>query len=54
MVREAFFSILGNAIPDRLFRITVDARGNPTVDWEAIKPIYREAMKKPTTAGNIQ
>jgi len=42
------------AIPDRLFRITVDARGNPTVDWEAIKPIYREAMKKPTTIGNVQ
>jgi len=33
------------AAPDKLYRITVDARGNPTVDWEAIKPIYREAMK---------
>jgi hypothetical protein len=43
------------AVPERLFRITVDARGNPTVDWEPIKPIYREAMKKPAaTPGNVQ
>jgi hypothetical protein len=40
------------AVPDRLFRITVDARGNPTVDWEAIKPIYREALKGRGAAGN--
>ena len=43
------------ALPERLFRITVDARGNPTVDWEPIKPIYREAMKKsPASSPNIQ
>lgn len=35
--------------PDRLYRITVDARGNPTMTWEPIKPIYREAMRKPTS-----
>lgn len=34
------------AATDRLFRITLDASGNPTVDWEPIKPIYREAMRK--------
>jgi hypothetical protein len=42
------------AVPDRLFRITVDARGNPTVDWEPIKPIYREAMKGRAGNGNLQ
>jgi hypothetical protein len=31
---------------DRLYRITLDVSGNPSVDWEAIKPIYREAMRK--------
>jgi hypothetical protein len=30
-----------------LYRVTLDASGNPTVEWEAIKPIYREAMKRP-------
>ena len=34
------------AQPDRLYRVTLDASGNPSVDWEAIKPIYREAMRK--------
>lgn len=32
--------------PERLYRITVDARGNPTMTWEEIKPIYREALRK--------
>ena len=34
------------AQPDRLYRVTLDVSGNPSVDWEAIKPIYREAMRK--------
>jgi len=42
------------AVPERLYRITEDARANPTVDWEPIKPIYREAMKKAATTGNVQ
>jgi hypothetical protein len=36
------------AQPDRLYRVTLDVSGNPTVDWEPIKPIYREAMRKGT------
>ncbi len=36
--------------PDKLYRITVDARGNLTMDWEPVKPIYQEAMKKAVTA----
>jgi hypothetical protein len=47
-------AVFFRAVPDRLYRITEDARGNPTVDWEPIKPIYREAMKKPATTGNVQ
>ena len=43
------------AAPERLYRITVDTRGNATADWEAIKPIYREAMRKQqATTGNVQ
>ena len=42
------------AATDRLYRITVDARGNPTVDWETIKPIYREAMKSRAGNANVQ
>jgi hypothetical protein len=34
------------AQPDRLYRVTLDVSGNPTVDWEPIKPIYREAIRK--------
>jgi hypothetical protein len=42
--------------PDRLYRITLDVSGNPTLDWEPIKPIYREAMKKSGSAAttNVQ
>jgi hypothetical protein len=41
--------------PDRLYRITLDTSGNPTMDWEPIKPIYREAMKKSSSATtNVQ
>ncbi len=42
------------AMPERLFKITVDARGNPTVDWEAIKPIYREAMRNRSGTATVQ
>ena len=38
------------AQPDRLYRVTLDASGNPSVDWETIKPIYREAMRKANAA----
>jgi hypothetical protein len=36
--------------PDRVYRISIDAGGSPTVDWEPMPPIYREAMKKPGVA----
>jgi hypothetical protein len=42
------------ALPDRLYRITLDAGGSPTVDWEPMKSIYREAMKRPATANIAQ
>jgi hypothetical protein len=47
-------AVFFKAAPDKLYRITVDARGNPTVDWEPIKPIYREAMKGRVGGGNVQ
>jgi hypothetical protein len=47
-------AVFFKAAPDKLYRITVDARGNPTVDWEPIKPIYREAMKGRVGGGNFQ
>ena len=34
--------------PGRVYTVTVDAHGNPTLDWEPIKPILREAMKQTT------
>jgi hypothetical protein len=36
--------------PDHLYRITLDTAGNPTVDSEPIKPIYRQAMRKAAPA----
>jgi hypothetical protein len=29
----------------KVYTVSVDAHGNPTLDWEPIKPIIREAMK---------
>jgi hypothetical protein len=47
-------AVFFKAVPDRLFTITVDARGNPTVVGDPIKPIYREAMKKSATTSSVQ
>jgi hypothetical protein len=33
----------------KVYTVTVDAHGNPTVDWEAIKPILREALRSGTS-----
>jgi hypothetical protein len=33
----------------KVYTVTADAHGNPTVDWEAIKPILREALRSGTT-----
>jgi hypothetical protein len=41
------------AQPDRLYRVTLDASGNPSVEWEPIKPIYREAMRKAAGPGVV-
>jgi hypothetical protein len=41
------------AQPDRLYRVTLDVSGNPSVDWEPIKPIYREAMRKTMTPATV-
>jgi len=41
------------AQPDRLYRVTLDASGNPSVDWEPIKPIYREAMRKAAPGAGV-
>lgn len=40
--------------PDRVYRISIDAGGSPTVDWEPMPPIYREAMKKPVATTGPQ
>lgn len=44
------------AAPERLYRVTLDASGNPSLDWQPMPPIYREAMRRPATATapNIQ
>ncbi|HEY7120070.1 MAG TPA: hypothetical protein VH475_26015 [Tepidisphaeraceae bacterium] len=42
------------AMPERLYHVTLDVSGNPTVDWEPVKPIYREAMKKGVAQGTAR
>jgi len=42
------------AVPDRLFTVTVDARGNPTAVGEPMEPIIREAMKQAATTRSVQ
>ena len=40
--------------PGKVYTVTVDAHGNPTVDWESIKPILREAMRQQTTGAILR
>lgn len=40
--------------PGKLYRITLDARGNPSIDWEPIRPIYKEALRKAGTTSPAQ
>ena len=35
--------------PGKLYRITVDLKGNLTMDWEPLRPILLEAMKRSAT-----
>jgi hypothetical protein len=39
-------AIYFRASPDKVYRVTLDASGNPTVDSEDIEPIYREAIRR--------
>ncbi|HSI34501.1 MAG: hypothetical protein ACAI43_06445 [Phycisphaerae bacterium] len=41
-------------IPERLYRVTVDARGNPTMDWEPVPAIYLEALRNAAATREVK